>query len=71
MFEGDPEEFFLSINRRDVLPVGKNGFLHPAKIDRIVDMTHLIDIAWFDRYLMLECRYLWCCHSGKMGLLAT
>jgi len=57
MFESHPEKFFLSINGRDVLPIPDNGLLHPSKVHGIVDMTHAVDIAWCDRYSMLEC---WC-----------
>ena len=58
MLDSHPEKFFLCINGRDVLPITDNGFLNPAKVYGIVDMTHVVDIAWCDRYLMLECWWL-------------
>jgi hypothetical protein len=58
MFEGHPEKLFLCINGRDVLPIANNSLLHPAKIHGIVDMTHVVDVAWRYRDPMLECWYL-------------
>lgn len=58
MLERHPEKFFLCIRGRDVLPIFNNGLLHPAKVDGIVDVTHIVDIVWYDRYLVLENWYL-------------
>jgi hypothetical protein len=41
-----------------VLPIFNNGLLHPSKVDGIVDVTHIVDIVWYDRYLVLENWYL-------------
>lgn len=45
MGQRDPDQIASGIDWCDVVPVAEDGFLHPLKIDGIVDVPLLIDVG--------------------------
>ncbi|WFR99189.1 hypothetical protein PR017_27755 (plasmid) [Rhizobium tumorigenes] len=45
MGQRDPDQIISGVDWCDVMPVAEHGFLHPLKIDGIVDVPLLIDVS--------------------------
>jgi hypothetical protein len=41
--------------RSDPPPVIDDGVLHPLQIDRVVDMTHMVDVVGVDADRVMKC----------------
>ncbi len=53
VFQRDPEMCCDSLGRRNFLPMGNHGILHPCQVIGVVHMPHEVNIIRLDRYAKL------------------